>query len=158
MRLGKYAKLIISILGCELAGVLGSVFTIPAISTWYNVINKPGFTPPGWLFGPVWIALYALMGLAAGLVWILGARKKGIRPALMAFDIQIALNVLWSFLFFGLRNPLYGLLDIITLWLAIAATIVGFYRLSKRAAWLLVPYLLWVSIALLLNLYVWRLN
>jgi translocator protein len=158
MRLGKYAKLIILVLGCEAAGAISSIFTIPAISSWYNIINKPSFTPPGWLFGPVWIALYALMGIAAWLVWTSDSGKKWARTALIAFDVQLALNVLWSFLFFGLRNPLYGLLDIVALWLAIVATMASFYRVSKRAAWLLVPYLLWVSFALVLNLYVWRLN
>jgi tryptophan-rich sensory protein len=158
MRLGLLAKVTISVIVCELAGAIGSVFTIPAISSWYDIIQKAAFTPPGWLFGPVWIALYAIIGIAAGLIWFRAARKNGAGCALAAFDLQLALNVLWSFLFFGLRSPLYGLLDIIALWVAIAVTAIKFYKISRSAAYLMVPYLLWVSFALALNLYIWRLN
>lgn len=158
MSFGKTFKIIIFILICEIAGAIGSIFTIPAISSWYNIIHKPSFTPPSWLFGPVWLILYALIGIAAGLVWYAGLKKEGIKSALIIFDIQLVLNVLWSFFFFGLRNTFYGLLDIISLWVVILATIIKFYKISKSAALLMIPYLLWTSFALLLNLYIWKLN
>ncbi len=147
----------------ELAGVIGSVFTFSAIPGWYGTLAKPGLTPPGWVFGPVWITLFALMGIAAFLVWSSHAKasedkKKGITVALLLFGIQLALNTLWSIIFFGLHSPGAALVEIILLWLAILATIVAFARVVKPAAWLLVPYLLWVSFAAYLNYSIWRLN
>ena len=143
---------------CLTAGAIGSAFTFPAIPGWYASLSKPSFNPPDWVFGPVWTALYVLMGIAAYLVYRAGAGKKGVRAALAAFGVQLCLNVLWSLLFFGLRSPLYGLICIAALWLAIAATIIKFYGISKAAGLLLVPYMLWVSFAGLLNYYVWILN
>ena len=150
-------KLIVSIAVPLLAGGVGAVVTTPAISTWYVTLNKPWFTPPGWLFGPVWTLLYILMGLALFLVWRSPkSRTRDIGIAL--FAVQLAVNVFWSFAFFGLENTLYGVLTIIPLWVLIAATIFQFYKVSKGAAFLMVPYILWVSIATALNTAVYLLN
>lgn len=138
---------------CEAAGVAGTIFTAQAIPEWYALLNKPTFSPPNWLFGPVWITLYLMMGTAAWLVW----RREGI-GALRVFWVQLALNALWTPLFFGLQNPLAGLVCIVLMWLAIAWTIVGFWRVSRLAALLLVPYLIWVSFATVLNAAIYVLN
>jgi len=149
-------RLILSIAICQLAGVFGSVFTFSAIPSWYAALNKPWFTPPNWLFGPVWISLYTLMGIALYLAWQKGLAKN--RIALGIFAAQLALNALWSFLFFGLRSPLLGLAGIIPLWIFIAFNIWAFWKIDKQAGYLLVPYIVWVSIATALNYYVWILN
>jgi benzodiazapine receptor len=141
---------------CQLAGAIGSFFTISAIPGWYATLQKPWFTPPNWLFGPVWISLYALMGLSLYLVWQKGLGKN--RLAVGIFAVQLALNALWSFLFFGLQSPLLGLMGILALWVMIALSIWAFYRIDKRAGYLLIPYIVWVSIATALNYYVWLLN
>ncbi|MDE2038021.1 MAG: tryptophan-rich sensory protein [Patescibacteria group bacterium] len=151
-------KLIAAVAVSGLAGAVGSLFTAPAIPTWYAALAKPSFAPPNWLFGPVWTVLYLLMGVAAFLVWKKGWNGAGVRRALGAFLLQLALNALWSAAFFGLRSPLWGLADIAALWLAIVATMVLFYKVSKPAAWLLLPYLLWVSFAACLNYSLWTLN
>ena len=151
-------KLVVSILLCVVVGSLGSIFTYPAIGTWYASLAKPSFTPPNWLFAPVWTALFILMGIALYLVWSKGLKAKGVKTALEIFGIQFALNVLWSFLFFGLRSPLYGFVEIIVLWFAILATIVSFYRISRPAAYLLAPYIIWVTIAAALNYSILVLN
>ncbi len=152
------AKLVAAILVCEFAGIIGSVFTIPSIPTWYASIQKPSFNPPSWVFAPVWTLLFLLMGISLYLVWIEGWKKRNVRKAILIFGVQLALNVLWSLLFFGLKSPFYALLEIVILWLAILLTIIEFYKISKKAALLLVPYLLWVSFASILNFYVWMLN
>jgi benzodiazapine receptor len=139
---------------CKAVGVAGSIFTAQAIPEWYAFLNKPSFSPPNWLFGPVWVTLYALMGIAAFLVW----RKAGMGQALGVFALQLALNAAWSPIFFGLQNPLLGLVCIVAMWLAIVWTIVQFGRVSRAAALLLVPYLLWVSFATVLNLSIVLLN
>ncbi len=110
------------------------------------------------MFGPVWITLYAMMGVAAYLVWNEGIEKKEVRIALGLFAVQLVLNSLWSFLFFGLKNPLYGLIEIVVLWIVILLTILKFWGISKTAGWLLIPYILWVSFATLLNFAIFRLN
>jgi tryptophan-rich sensory protein len=152
------AKFIISIVICQLAGVLGSLFTIPKIPGWYASLNKPAFAPPSWVFGPVWVALYILMGISLYLVWNRGIKGKGEKMAVYLFGVQLALNALWSFLFFGLESPFYGLAGIVLMWLAILATMWKFYVIDRRAAFLLVPYIAWVSLAALLNYSVWALN
>jgi tryptophan-rich sensory protein len=151
-------KLIISILVSEFAGLAGSLFTFSSITVWYAGLRKPGFTPPNWLFGPVWVTLYFLMGVSLYLVWKKGLRKKGVKASMEMFGVQLALNVLWSILFFGLHSPLYGLVCIAALWIAIVATMVKFYGISKEAVALLLPYILWTTIAMALNYYVWILN
>lgn len=151
-------KLIIVIIICELVGIAGSIFTVPAISNWYLTLNKPSFSPPNWIFGPVWTLLYLLMGVSVYLIWNKGLKNRKIREALVIFSAQLFLNFLWSFLFFGLRSPILGLINIVALWLVILLTIVKFHQFSKPAAYLLFPYLLWVSFASLLNFSILLMN
>lgn len=146
-----FFKLIISVVGCELVGLLGTLFTISSILTWYASLNKPSFSPPNWIFGPVWTLLYFLMGVSFYLIWKKDFKKKKVKIASMFFASQLALNFLWSPVFFGLRAPLLALIIIIILWVLIFLTIKKFYFLSKWAAYLLVPYLLWVTFATILN-------
>lgn len=147
----KVLKLIISIVICEAAGGIGAIFTTPQINTWYATLKKPGFKPPDWLFGPAWITLFLLMGIALFLVWDKGLAFKDIRSAIIVFIVQFALNILWSALFFGLRQPLAGLVEIVVLWVAILLTIIYFWAVSRPAGILLLPYILWVSFATALN-------
>jgi len=158
MKSKNIVKLVVSIVVCQCAGLLGSAFTTPAIPTWYAALQKPPFTPPSWLFAPAWITLYLLMGIAAFLVWRVGLDDRRVRAALMIFLIQLVLNALWSVAFFGLQSPLYGFIVIILLWFAILLTILSFARISRLASWLLVPYILWVSFASVLNISIWVLN
>ena len=142
---------------CFAAAGLGSMFTASAIPTWYAQIRKPAASPPNWVFGPVWTALYTMMAVAVWRVW----RKAGnadVRLPLALFAIQLALNAAWSPVFFGLRSFGGAFAIIVVLWCAIAATMVAFFRVSRPAGWLLVPYLAWVSFASYLNLAIWRLN
>ena len=131
-------------------GVLVGVFTAEAIPVFYMNLNKPVFSPPNWVFGPVWTLLYLLMGIAVYLVWIQKSTQKT-KIALTFFIAQLIFNFLWSVLFFAMQSPLFALVDIIILWLLIVGTIIKFYPLSKIAAYLLVPYLVWVSFATILN-------
>lgn len=158
MSINNTIKLIISIAVCELAGIIGSVFTFPAIESWYRSIIKPSFSPPNWIFGPVWTTLFVLMGIALFLVWKKGFSTRESKIALGFFIIQLILNTLWSIIFFGLRNPGLAFIELIILWLAILATIITFAKISKPAAWLLIPYILWVSFAGFLNYTIWMLN
>jgi benzodiazapine receptor len=152
------SKLITSIVICQLAGVIGSIFTRPAIPTWYETLEKPSFTPPNGVFSPVWIILFVLMGIAAFLVWNKGLSDEKVKIALGVFGVQLILNVLWSVMFFGLRSPLAGLIEISILWIAILLTILYFFKVSNMAGILLIPYVLWVSFAAVLNFSIWRLN
>ncbi|MFB0562026.1 MAG: TspO/MBR family protein [Candidatus Lokiarchaeia archaeon] len=154
----KVLKLIVSILIAEFAGIIGSVFTTPSIPIWYEFLIKPSFNPPSWLFGPVWTTLFLLMGISAYLVWIEGWENKEVKIALSVYGVQLVLNTLWSILFFGLQSPFAGFLGIIPLWIAIVLTILLFYKISKKAAYLLIPYILWVSFAAILNFTIWQLN
>lgn len=151
-------KLVVSVFTCLFAGYIGSFFTGPSIPTWYADLNKPPFTPPNGVFAPVWTALFVLMGISAYLVWHEGLRAKGVKPALILFDIQLVLNVVWSFLFFGLESPFYAFVEIVVLWVAIALTIIAFRKVSRAAGLLLLPYLAWVTFATILTFSVWRLN
>ena len=150
--------LVISILICQCAGFIGSLFTRPSIPTWYANLDKPPFTPPNWIFSPVWITLFLLMGISLFLIWRRGLAEKKVRVALGFFGSQLIFNILWSVLFFGLRSPLAGFIDIAVLWIAIALTIFYFLQVSKTAGVLLLPYIVWVSFASMLNAYIWRLN
>lgn len=153
----KWFVLVGAVLLCELAGGIGALFTMPSVSTWYAGLLKPALTPPGWVFGPVWTTLYALMGIALFLVWLSkSARRKGYAYAF--FGIQLVLNVCWSVIFFGWHNPGLAFVELVALWTAIVATIIAFYRISRPAALFLLPYLLWVSFAGYLNFSVWQLN
>jgi benzodiazapine receptor len=148
-------ELALSIAVCLSAGIIGSLFTTPALPEWYAHLHKPLFTPPSWLFAPVWTILFILMGIAAFLIWKKGLKNKEVRLALDLFGIQLALNIFWSIAFFGLKSTLGGFLVIIILWLAIFLTIKRFYKLSGTAGLLLLPYIVWVSFAALLNLMFW---
>lgn len=158
MSTGSVIKLVVSVGVCLGAGAVGGIFTASSVESWYRTLAKPAFTPPSWVFGPAWTTLYILMGVALFLVWKRGTANPGVRTALTVFIIQLALNTLWSLLFFGLRRPLLGLIDIALLWAAILVTMVRFHPLSRTAAWLLAPYLAWVSFATALNFAIWRLN
>ena len=140
------------------AGFAGSLVTMPAIPTWYAGLAKPFFTPPNWLFGPAWTLLYVLMAFAFWRILTLDRPAIDKRAAIAAFVVQIFLNGLWSFAFFGWRSPGAGLVVIAALWLAIAATIAAFARLDRLAAWLLAPYIAWTSYAATLNAGVFLLN
>lgn len=158
MKINNTFKLIIAIVVSELAGVIGSVFTIPAVGGWYTSLVKPSLNPPAWVFGPVWTTLFVLMGIAAFLVWKKGLDRKDVKIALGVFIGQLVLNTFWSIIFFGLHSPGGALIEIIFLWLAILFTIIFFSKISKAAAWLLTPYILWVSFAIYLNYMIWALN
>ena len=151
-----WKKLVIAVVLCELAGIMGSLFTFSSIDSWYAALSKPFFSPPNWVFGPVWTILYFLMGVSLYLVWT--NKNPVARSAYAAFGIQLGLNALWSAAFFGLQSPFLGFIVIALLWLAILATIKLFWRYSQNAALLLVPYFLWVSFAAALNFAVWQLN
>lgn len=151
-------KLIFSIIICQLAGVIGSFFTVSNITSWYIDLNKPLLNPPNWVFGPVWITLYFLMGIALFLVWNKGLQSRFNRNAIILFMVQLLLNSLWSIVFFGLHQLLFSIFVIILLWLLIFINIVQFGRISKTAAYLLVPYILWVSFASYLNIAIYILN
>lgn len=144
-------KLITSVVGCELIGILGTPFTISAIPSWYATLNKPFFAPPNWIFGPVWALLYFLMGVSFYLIWKQGWREEKVRTAGKFFLAQLGLNFVWSPVFFGLRSPLLGLIVIVAMWVLIVITMKKFYLLSKLAFCLLVPYFIWVSFATILN-------
>lgn len=180
MNYDKLVKFFISIIICELAGSIGAVFTTPEIGSWYKTLNKPPFNPPNWIFGPVWTILFVLMGIALYLVWTKGwkvkneikFRKK--KPnalserflsgkwqkanIIIIFVLQLVLNVLWSIIFFGMHFPGLAFFELLMLWFSIIFLIVNFYRVSRAAAVLLLPYILWVSFAGILNLFIWILN
>lgn len=151
-------KLIVSIAICQFAGIIGSLFTTPAIASWYASLKKPSITPPNWVFSPVWITLFLLMGIALFLVWRKGLQEKGVKIAVLIFVIQLIFNVLWSVAFFGFKSPIAGFIIILILWAAIIMTILSFFKLSKFAGILLVPYILWVSFAAVLNFLLFWLN
>jgi translocator protein len=152
------AKLFTSIAICQVTGILGSIFTTSSVDTWYSTLARPELSPPNWVFGPVWTTLFTLMGVAGFLVWRGGLHRRDVRIALGIGVVQLLCNFLWSVLFFGLRSPGAAFVDIIVLWLAILATIIAFARVSRAAAWLLVPYILWVSFAGYLNYTIWIAN
>lgn len=148
-----------------LAGVIGSIFTKPQINSWYASLAKPRLSPPGWIFAPVWTILFVLMGIALFLVWRQYPKlwnnlkmRRWWKAAAVLFLVQLVLNVWWSVIFFGQRNPAGAFIEIIVLELAILATIFVFSKISKPAAWLLLPYVLWVAFAGYLNFMIWQLN
>jgi benzodiazapine receptor len=149
---------ILSVALCLVPGVVGSIFTTSAIPTWYAGLVKPAFNPPNWVFGPVWTALYLMMGIALFLVVRDGMREPRVKVAAALFVAQLFLNGLWSYIFFGLRSPGWALVEILALWISILVTIVACFRVSRAAGWLLVPYILWVTFAAVLNGAIWRLN
>jgi len=156
MKINNISKLIISIIICELAGIIGSVFTVSSVPTWYAALVKPALNPPAWLFGPVWITLYFLMGVSLWLIWKSNSSEKN--RALWLFAAQLALNAIWTPVFFGAHSLGNALAIIVLLWAAIVMTILIFTKVSKTAAWLLAPYIAWVSFAGYLNYTIWILN
>ena len=156
MKLNNTLKLIVAVTVSELAGIVGSGFTSSSIQGWYSTLNKPALNPPSWLFGPVWVTLYALMGISLWLIWKSNAGEK--KKAIGLFAIQLALNAIWSPVFFGAHSIGDALAILVLLWAAIVLTILVFKKVSKPAAWLLAPYIAWVSFALYLNLAIWTLN
>jgi tryptophan-rich sensory protein len=151
-------KAIIAIAVPQLVAILSGLASAGGTVDWYRQIEKPSFTPPSWVFGPVWTLLYLMMGIAAFLVWKRGLEKPGVRLALLVFLIHLAFNGAWSILFFGMQLPGIAFADIILLWCAIGLTVFLFFRQSTTAGALLVPYWGWVSFASVLNFYIWRLN
>lgn len=156
--MNKLLKLIVLILVSEAVGLISAPIAISSIQTWYVTLNKPSFSPPNWIFGPVWTVLYFLMGVAAYLIWDKGLKNKKVMLALKYFLLQLFFNFLWSILFFGLHSPVLALIDIALLWVMIVITTFKFYKISKPAAYLLLPYLFWVSFASILNLSIVILN
>jgi len=161
----KIFKFIISIAIPLIIGFLGSFFTSGSVNSWYTTINKPSFNPPNWIFGPVWTILFIMIGLSFYLVWIKDFGKQGRKQnekqkkrIIGVYCVQLALNFLWSVFFFGLRNPLLSFMEIIILWFFIITNIILFYRVSEKAGYLLIPYLLWVSFAAILNFAIVILN
>ena len=157
--MNKISKILICVASCLAIGYLSGQVTRDAITTWYPTIIKPSFNPPNWIFGPVWSLLYTFMGIASGLVWAkIDNDKELIKKALLFFVIQLVLNALWSYLFFGLHNPLLALIEIVVLWLMIYETYNQFQKIDKIAGYLFIPYLAWVGFALILNGNIWYLN
>jgi benzodiazapine receptor len=154
----KLFRLVIAVLLCEAAGIVGGIFTAQSVKTWYVTLEKPFFNPPSWLFGPAWTLLYLMMGISLYLVWTAKAKAGSKRLAVAAFAVQLALNALWSFIFFGMKAPLAAFIELAVLWVFILLTMIAFKPISRTAAWLLLPYILWVSFAGVLNLSVHLLN
>lgn len=153
-----YLKLLIFIAICEFVGIAGTPFTINSISTWYVYLIKLSFSPPNWIFGPVWTLLYLLMGISWFLVVQSKSTKKLNDGALKYFYIQLILNFFWTIIFFGLRSPILAFVEIVSLWIFILLTIKSFYKINKNSSYLLIPYLIWVSFASVLNLSIVVLN
>jgi translocator protein len=151
-------KLIISIIATVGLGLLGGIFTAPEIQTWFVHLNKPSWNPPNWLFAPVWTTLYLLMGIAFYLVWKAKSINDKKQWAIIIFIAQFGLNFVWSYIFFREHLMGWAFVDIVILWLAIFCTIIAFRGMNKKAAWLLVPYISWVSFAAVLNYTIWQLN
>jgi benzodiazapine receptor len=139
---------------CFTAAGLGGLATGRSVDTWYKDLAKPSWTPPDWVFGPVWTLLYMAMAIAAWRVW----QKQGLREPLALFGVQLLFNAAWSWLFFGLRMPGAACVDVVLLWAAIIATTTVFWRADLAAGVLFVPYLLWVTFAMALNFAIWRMN
>ena len=153
-----WAKAVISLAIPQAVGITAALFTETGESSWFQGLEKPSWNPPGWLFGPVWTTLYILMGIALYLVWKSDAPARLKRPAITFWAVQMALNFLWSFLFFDMHLMDIAFYEIVVLWIFILLTIFAFARISKTAAWLLVPYISWVSFAAMLNYTIWQLN
>lgn len=157
--MNKITKILIVIVTCLAIGYFSGIVTRSAILDWYPTLIKPSFNPPNWIFAPVWSMLYIMMGVAAGLVWDrIDYDKETVKKALVIFAVQLALNALWSYLFFGLHNPMLAGLEIIVLWLMIYETYIQFAKINKIAGYLFIPYLAWVSFAAVLNASIWWLN
>ena len=157
-RSSKVVALIVFLAVTFLAAAIGGYATGTSVSTWYETLQKPAWNPPAAVFGPVWTLLYAGMAIAAWLVWKRREASEEVRPALTIYFVQLALNTAWSILFFGMRRPGLAFADIVVLWFSIAICVLFFFRISRAAGWLMVPYLAWVSFATALNYSIWSLN
>lgn len=153
-----FIKIFVAMAVCLFIGFMGALAIQAGIGDWYPSLTKPSFNPPSWIFGPVWGLLYVLMGIAAGIVWSKGFYHKWVKTALYHFAFQLLLNGAWSLLFFGLKEPLWALIDIIVLFFILILTIKWFKIVSNTAAYLLIPYAVWVLFAAVLNFEIWRLN
>ena len=151
-------RLILSIIICQMAGIIGSIFTAGSVTSWYPTLVKPSFSPPGFYIGLIWIVLFTLMGISLFLICRETPSNPAARIALYFFAVQLIVNVLWSVAFFGMRSPISGLAVIAFLWVLILITIIKFWPINRTAAILLIPYIAWVSIAAYLNFSIWRLN
>lgn len=158
LRFPEWFKLLICLMFPQVAGGIGALSTRASLSSWYGQLEKPWFTPPSWVFGPVWITLYILMGVSAFLIWRRGWRQPGVRTALGFFGAQLAVNAMWSWVFFGRRSTFGGFMVILVLWALILITMIQFFRVSRMAGILLMPYILWVSFAGVLNYCIYSLN
>jgi tryptophan-rich sensory protein len=159
--MNKFTRILIVVVTCLAIGYFSGMATQSSIKTWFPTLVKPSFNPPNWIFAPVWSMLYIMMGIAAGLVWNrleLSNDKELVKKSLVFFAIQLGLNALWSVLFFGLRNPMLALIEIVLLWLMIYETYIKFGKIDKIAGYLFLPYLAWVSFATVLNASIWWLN
>ena len=157
--MSKYLRIIYCVAICLVVGYLSSITTQSSINTWYPTLIKPSFNPPNWLFAPVWTLLFIMMGIAAGMIWNhLENQRELVKKALLFFTVQLLLNALWSYLFFGLNNVLLALIEVILLWLVIYETFHIFKKIDKKAAYLFIPYLIWVAFAAVLNGSIYYLN
>lgn len=153
----KFPLLVFSILLPQLVGTAGALFTFPSIASWYIYLEKPLLTPPNWIFGPVWTALYIMMGISLFLIMRKKPTGKIVR-GVQLFLLQLFLNLLWSIVFFGFQSVLFGVVVIVLMWCAIVATIFSFSTISRTASFLLLPYLAWVTFASYLNIAIFWLN
>ncbi len=151
-------RITISIIGCELLGTLSAIIALPSILSWYNFLAKPSFIPSTTVLGAVWVVVFAIMGLSVYLVEEKGIKKKNVKAAMNPFGAQLGLMLMWALIFFGYKSTFLAFIDAILLWLATLLVIVKFYKVSKPAAYLMVPTFLWISFAIVLNYYVWILN
>ena len=154
----KILQIIIAVVICLVAGAIGSMATQTSVNTWYTTLSKPVFNPPNWLFAPVWTSLFVLMGISAGIVWNRGFYHKWVKTALYHFGFQLILNIAWSLVFFGLREIFGALLIVVGLFVLLLFTYKWFRVVNVNAAYLLIPYILWVAFASVLNFSIWQLN
>ena len=151
-------KLLLSIGICQTVGILAFIFAAPSISSWYTTLTKPSFAPPDWIFAPVWFTLFTLMGISFYLIWQEGIEKKAVKSAIVIFIIHLFFNFFWSTLFFSFKSPSLAFCEILILWIMIISLVPQFGKINRLSAYLLMPYLYWVTFASLLNYSIWLLN
>jgi tryptophan-rich sensory protein len=157
--MNKVSRITVVVFICLIVGYVSGMVTRSSITTWYPTLIKPSFNPPNWIFAPVWTSLYIMMGIAAGLVWNqITSNKEAVTKALQFFTVQLVLNAMWSYLFFGLHNLMLASIEVVLLWLLIFETYTQFTKINKIAGYLLLPYLAWVSFASVLTFSIWWLN
>ncbi len=156
--MNNFLKLLVSVSAPLLIGFSSGFFTITDVGSWYQTVQKPAWNPPNWIFGPVWTTLYILMGIALFLIWKKEGNNNLKKAAIILFAMQLVLNFFWSIIFFNQHQIGWALVEIVILWLSIMLTIFVFAKIAKIAAWLMVPYIAWVSFATILNFTIWQLN